>query len=104
LSLKLWFLSLFVLNILDIVTTIPNNELNPVTVYIWDKIGILLAAWVKIGLVVLFGVLCLAIKKVATPAEWHFARRFLGAILTVLVAFYIFVVAINFGIHVFVRP
>lgn len=103
LSLKVWFLSLFMLNILDVVTTIPNYELNPVTLYIWDKIGFFLAAWVKIGLVVLFGVLCLAIKKVATPDEWHFAGRLLRAILTILVAFYIFIVAINLGIHVFVR-
>jgi len=100
LSLKMWFLSLFVLNVLDIVTTIPSRELNPVTLYVWDRVGILLAAWVKIGLVVLFGVLCLAIKKVATPEEWRFAGRLLHAVLTVLVAFYIFVVAINFGIHV----
>lgn len=101
-SLKVWFSSLFMLNILDIVTTIPNYELNPVTLYIWDKIGFFLAAWVKISLVVLFGVLCVAVKKVATPDEWHFAKRLLGAVLTVLVAFYIFVVAINLGIHVFI--
>ena len=99
LSLKVWFLSLFMLNILDIVTTIPNFELNPVTLYVWDKIGFLLAAWVKIGLVALFGVLCLIIRKVATPSEWHFARRLLSAVLTILVAFYIFVVAINLSIH-----
>jgi len=99
-SLKIWYLSLFMLNVLDIVTTIPNRELNPVTLYIWGKIGFFLAAWVKISLVAFFGVLCLAIKKVATPDEWHFARRFLGVVLTILVAFYIFVVAINLGIHV----
>ncbi len=103
LSLKIWYLSLFMLNVLDIITTIPNRELNPVTLYIWSKIGFFLAAWVKISLVTLFGVLCLAIKKVATPDEWHFARRLLGAVLTILVAFYIFVVAINLGIHIFVR-
>ena len=104
LSLKVWFLSLFMLNVLDIVTTIPNCEINPVTLYIWDKIGFFLAAWVKTSLVVLFGVLCLAIKKAATPDEWHFAGRFLRAILTILVAFYIFVVSINLGIHALVRP
>jgi len=103
LSLKAWVLSLFMLNVLDILTTIPNCEINPVALYIWDKIGFFPAAWVKISLVVLFGVLCLAIKKVATPDEWHFARRLLGAILTILVAFYILVVAINLSVHVFVR-
>jgi hypothetical protein len=101
LSLKVWFLSLLMLNILDIVTTIPNRELNPVTLCIWGKIGFFLAAWAKIGLVALFGALCLAIKKVATPDEWHFASRLLGAVLTILVAFYIFVVAINLSVHVF---
>ena len=103
LSLKVWFLSLFLLNILDIVTTIPHCELNPVALYIWSKIGFFLAAWVKVGLVVLYGVLCLAIKRVATPTEWHFAGRLLRAILIILVAFYVFVVAINLGHHVFVR-
>lgn len=103
-SLKVWFLSLFMLNILDIVTTIPNYEVNPVALYIWDKIGFFLAAWFKMGLVVLFGALCLVIRRVATPTEWHFAGRFLRAILIILVAFYIFVVAINLGIHAFVRP
>ena len=103
LSLKVWFLSLFMLNILDIVTTFPNYELNPVTLYIWDKIGFFLAAWFKIGLVVLFGLLCLAIKKFATPDEWRFAGRLLRVVLTVLVAFYVLVVAINLTIHVFVR-
>lgn len=103
LSLKVWFLSLLMLNILDIVTTSPNYELNPVTLYIWDKIGFFLAAWVKISLVVLFGVLCLAIRKVATLEEWHFARRFLGAVLIILVVFYIFVVTINLSIHAFMR-
>ena len=101
LSLKVWFLSLFMLNVLDIATTIPNRELNPVTLYIWGKIGFFFAAWVKMGLVALFGVLCLAIKKIATPDEWHFASRFLGVVLTILVAFYMFVVAINLGVHVF---
>jgi len=98
-SLKVWFSSLLMLNILDVVTTIPNRELNPIALYIWDKMGFFLAAWVKIGLVVFFGVLCLAVKKVATPDEWHFARRLLRVILTILVVFYIFVVAINLSIQ-----
>jgi len=101
LSLKVWFLSLFILNILDIITTNPNCELNPVTLYIWGRIGFFLAAWVKMVLIVLFGVLCLAIKKVATPDEWQFSRRLLGATLIILVAFYTFVVSINLSIQAF---
>jgi len=88
------------LNILDILVTNPAHESNPFTLYMWGKVGIFLSAWVKIGLVLLFGVLCALIKKVAKPTEWAFADRLLRGILVALVAFYIFVVAWNMVLYV----
>ncbi len=94
-SLAPWFLFLLLLNVLDILVTNPTYESNPFTLYIWGQIGIFLSAWIKIGLVLFFGVLCVSAKKVAKPNEWSFARKLLLETLIVLVAFYIFVVTWN---------
>ena len=94
-SLTPWFLFLLFLNIFDIFVTNPAYESNPFTLYIWGYIGIFLSAWIKIGLVLFFGVLCISAKKVAEPAEWSFARKLLLGVLIILVAFYIFVVTWN---------
>jgi len=94
-SLTPWLLFLLLLNFLDVLVTNPAYESNPFTLYIWGQIGIFLSAWIKIGLVLFFGVLCASAKKVAKPAEWAFAKKALLGILIVLVAFYIFVVTWN---------
>jgi hypothetical protein len=94
-SLAPWFLFLLLLNVLDVLVTNPAYESNPFTLYIWGQIGIFLSAWIKIGLVLFFGVLCASAKKFSKPAEWVFARKALLGILIVLVAFYIFVVTWN---------
>jgi hypothetical protein len=99
-SIKVWFATLFLLNILDIATTSPLYEANPVTLHLWGQIGIFLSAWVKIGLVLLFGILCVTAKKVATPHEWKFTRQVFKAMLIVLVAYYTFVVTVNLMITV----
>ena len=94
-SIKVWFMTLFLLNILDIATTTPLYEANPVTLYLWGQIGVFLSAWVKIGLVLLFGALCVVAKKVAAPHEWKFTSKVFKAMLSVLVAYYAFVVIVN---------
>jgi len=94
-SLTPWFLFLLLLNIFDVLVTNPTYESNPFILYIWGQIGIFLSVWIKIGLVLFFGVLCASAKKVAKPAEWPFARKILLGTLIVLVAFYIFVVTWN---------
>ena len=94
-SLPSWFLFLLLLNVLDVLVTNPAYESNPFTIYIWGQVGIFLSAWIKIGLVLFFGVLCASAKKLAKPAEWVFAKKVLLGILMVLVAFYIFVVTWN---------
>lgn len=94
-SIGKWFLALFWLNIFDIIITTPAYEANPVTIYLWGRIGIFLAAWLKIGLVLLLGGLCQIIRIVATPTEWAFSRKLLRGTLVLLVAFYIFVVVWN---------
>jgi hypothetical protein len=94
-SVKVWFTALFLLNILDIATTIPRYESNPVTLFLWGQIGVFLAAWFKIGLVLLFGVLCAVAKKVTNPHEWEFTSQVFRAILIILVAYYAFVVTVN---------
>lgn len=90
-----WLLVLFWLNILDILITTPAYEVNPFTLYLWGKMGILLSAWLKVGLVLLYGGLCAWAKRVATPNEWAFSSKLLSGVSTVLVAFYIFVVTWN---------
>ncbi|UCG37517.1 MAG: hypothetical protein JSV64_04405 [Candidatus Bathyarchaeota archaeon] len=99
-SLANWFLFLFCLNILDILVTNPAYEANPFTLYMWGNVGIFLSAWIKIGQVLSFGVLCALVKKVAKPTEWRFARRMLLGALVVLVAFYLFVVVWNVFLRV----
>jgi hypothetical protein len=94
-SLTSWFLFLLSLNVLDVLITNPAYESNPFTLYIWGQIGIFLSAWIKIGLVLFFGILCASVKKLAKPVEWVFARKVLLGILIVLVAFYTFVVTWN---------
>lgn len=103
-SLASWLLFLLLLNILDILLTNPAYEANPFTLYFWGQIGIFLSAWIKIGLILFFGVLCVAAKKFAMPNEWIFARKILLGSLVVLVAVYIFVVTWNVILFVsFVR-
>lgn len=80
---------------LDIATTTPLYESNPVTLFLWGQIGIFLAAWLKIGLVLLFGMLCVVAKKVAAPHEWELTSQVFRAILILLVAYYVFVVTVN---------
>ncbi|NIR87738.1 hypothetical protein GWO13_09350 [Candidatus Bathyarchaeota archaeon] len=94
-SLAPWFLFLLLLNVFDVLVTNPAYESNPFTLCLWGQVGIFLSAWIKIGLVLFFGVLCASTKKVAEPAEWSFARKLLLGILIILVAFYIFVVTWN---------
>jgi hypothetical protein len=100
LSLKCWFLLLLGLNILDVLVTNPAFESNPFTLFMWRQLGIFLSAWIKIGQVLLFGVLCILAKKVAKPAEWAFARKLLLAMLVILVSFYSFVVTWNIVVYV----
>jgi len=88
------------LNILDVLVTNPAFESNPFTLFMWERLGIFLSASFKIGQVLLFGALCILVKKVAEPAEWVYARKLLWGTLVVLVAFYSFVVAWNMFIYV----
>ena len=99
-SIKVWFVTLFLLNVLDIATTMPLYESNPVTLFLWGRIGIFLAAWFKMGLVLLFGILCISAKKVTNPNEWEFASQVFRGILIILVAYYAFVVTVNLMVAV----
>jgi len=92
---------LFILVVLDIFSTNPITEGNPLTLYLWAQLGIFLSAWIKIGQVLLFGVLCFSAKKVAKPNEWLAARKILLGLLRILVAFYIFVVSWNVVLSIF---
>lgn len=96
--LLIWFSALFLLNVLDVATTIPMWESNPVTLFLWGRIGVILSAWVKLGLVLSFGVLCLAANRFATAQEWAFTKRVFQRMLTILVVYYGFVVANNLRI------
>jgi hypothetical protein len=98
-SLSWWFLSLLSLNILDILVTNPAYEANPFTLFMWSTLGLFLSAWIKIGQVLLFGVLCVLAKEVAKPAEWSFVKKLLESTLVILVAFYLFVVAWNLFLY-----
>ena len=99
-SLKVWFTTLFLLNILDIATTSPLYEANPVTLYLWGQIGIFLSAWIKIGLVLVFGALCVTAKKLADSHEWAIAHKVFNIMLVFLVSYYAFVVAVNLAVIV----
>jgi len=98
-SFKLWFMVLLSLNVFDILTTVPAYEVNPVTLYVWGQVGIFLAAWFKIGLVLFFGILFIVAQKVASPNEWGFAEKVFLSLLKILAAFYIFVVLSNVVIY-----
>lgn len=93
-----WFLLLLSLNIFDILTTIPTYEANPVTLYLWQRLGFSQAAWLKIGLVLFFGLLFILAQKVANPNERDFAQKVFLGLLKILVAFYVFVVLINMAV------
>jgi len=73
-------------------------ESNPVTLFLWGKLGIFFAAWFKIGLVLLFGILCVVAKKVTNPNEWEFTSQVFTAILIILVAYYALVVTVNLAV------
>jgi hypothetical protein len=98
-SLRLWFMLLLSLNVFDILTTVPAYEANPVTLYVWSRLGFFLAAWFKIGLVLLFGLLFVVAQKVSSPNEWGFAEKVFLGLLKILVAFYVFVVLINVVVY-----
>jgi hypothetical protein len=57
--------------------------------------GILPSALIKLGVVLLFGVLCVITKKLASPTDWNLAGRLFRGMLIALVAFYLFVVSWN---------
>lgn len=97
------FLALLMLNFLDILITTPAYEANPVTIYLWGRIGFFLSALLKIGLVLSLGGLCQITRMVTTPPEWIFSRKLLRGILIVLVAFYTFVVVWNTTIFLFIN-
>jgi hypothetical protein len=97
-SLEIWFLLLLSLNFFDVFTTVPAYEVNPVTLYVWERLGFFLAAWLKIVLVLFFGLLCVVARKVANPNEWKFAKKLFLGLLKVLVVFYVFVVLINVAV------
>ena len=94
-SFQSWFLLLLSLNIFDILTTIPAYEANPLTLYLWQQLGISQAASLKISLVLLFGLLFALAQKLAKPNEQDFTRKVFLGLLKFLVAFYILVVLIN---------
>ncbi len=94
-SIGRWLLALFWLNIFDILISNPTYEANPVTLYLWGRMGIFLSAWLKIGLVLLLGGVCQITRLVATPTDWALSRKLLRGMLIVLVAFYTFLALWN---------
>jgi len=86
---------LFILVALDIISTNPAIEGNPLTLYLWSQFGIFFSAGIKLGEVLLFGVLCFSAKKIAKPNEWIIAKKILFGLIRMLVAFYTFVVTWN---------
>jgi hypothetical protein len=92
---------LFILVALDIFSTNPVIEGNPLTLYLWAQFGIFFSAWIKIGQVLLFGVLCFSAKRIAKPNEWVLAKKILFGLLKILVAFYTFVVTWNVTLSIF---
>ena len=99
-SLGFWFMLLLSLNIFDILTTVPAYEANPVTLYIWSRLGFFLAASFKIGLVLLFGLLCIVGQKMTKTNEWSFTKKVLMGLLRVLVVFYVFVIITNLAVSI----
>ena len=99
-SLGFWFMLLLSLNVFDILTAVPAYEANPVTLYIWSRLGFCLAAWFKIGLVLLFGLLCIVAQKMTKTNEWSFTKKVLMGLLRVLVVFYVFVIITNLAVSI----
>ncbi|UCD26492.1 MAG: hypothetical protein JSV75_06275 [Candidatus Bathyarchaeota archaeon] len=85
-SLEVWFTPLFLLNILDIATTSPLYEVNPVTLHLWGQIRIFLYAWIKIGLVLVFGALYVIAKKAVGSHGGQIVRKVFTIIPSFLVA------------------
>ena len=102
-SLRFWFCFLLILVVLDIFTTTPAFEGNPFTLYLWAQIGIFLSAWIKIGQVLFFGLLCLSAWRVSKPNEWFLTKKVLQGTLIILVAFYVFVVSWNVTLSLFFK-
>ncbi|MDH5770425.1 MAG: hypothetical protein OEZ25_03965 [Candidatus Bathyarchaeota archaeon] len=100
-SLSLWFLLLFILVALDIFSTNPVIEGNPLTLYLWAQFGIFFSAWIKIGQVLFLGVLCFSAKRIAKPNDWIITKKILFGLLKILVAFYTFVVTWNVTLSIF---
>ncbi|UCC33782.1 MAG: hypothetical protein JSW53_01915 [Candidatus Bathyarchaeota archaeon] len=90
-----WFLLLLSLNIFDILTTIPAYEANPVTLYLWQRLGFSQTALLKIGLVIFFELLFILGQRVVGQREREFTQNIFLWLSKVLVAFYLFVVLIN---------
>jgi hypothetical protein len=61
----------------------------------WGKIGVLLSAWIKVGLVLLFGLLCFVATKLSKPEEEGFTYKILRGLTAILIAYYSFVVGWN---------
>jgi hypothetical protein len=61
-------------------------------------LGLFLAAWFKIGLVLLFGLVCIIARKMTKTNEWNFTKKVLIGLLRVLVVFYVFVVIANLAV------
>jgi len=91
---------LFILVALDIFSTNPAIEGNPLTLYLWAQFGIFFSAGIKIGEVLLFSVLCFSAKKIAKPNEWVLAKKILFGLLKILVAFYTFIVTWNITLSI----
>ena len=93
-----WFLLLLSLNIFDILTTTPTHEANPITLHLWQHLGIPQAATLKIALVLLFGLLFPLAQKLAKPNEQDLTQKIFLALLKILAAFYVLVVLINIAV------
>lgn len=93
-----WFLLLLSLNIFDILTTTRTHEANPVTLHLWQHLGIPQAAALKIALVLLFGLLFPLAQKLAKPNEQALTQKVFLGLLKLLAAFYIFVILINVAV------
>ncbi|MCW4001880.1 MAG: hypothetical protein NWE97_01640 [Candidatus Bathyarchaeota archaeon] len=102
-SLEVWFTTLFQSNILDIATTSPLSEVNPVTLHLLGQIGIFLSAWIKIGLVLVFGALCVIAKKAVGSHEGQIVRKVFTTIPSFLVTHCVFVVTVNLAVIICAR-
>jgi hypothetical protein len=96
-------LFLFILVGLDIISTNPAIEGNPLTIYLWAQFGIFFSAWIKMGQVLLFGFLCFSAKRIAKPYEWTIAKKILLGLTKIIVIVYIFVVSWNVFLSIFLQ-